>query len=174
MHAFTTTTIDGTETWPVEPGSGTPAASRVLASMNDAIASYIEWKSKTKTSGVGPQDSVRPEAERQDQRGGFTKVFRWPMPADQTPLPTTVEVMGSFTDWRKISLVYDKVTRSWQVALHNLRGNHTHRYVLLVDGKPSFDKTCDGLAVPDGPDETKWQITTPRGPRVMLLFSQTK
>jgi len=89
-------------------------------------------------------------------------------------LPRTVEGVGSFTEWRKISLVYDKVTRTWQVALHNVPGNQTHRYVLLVDGKPTYDKTCDGLTLPEGPDETEWQIATPRGPRVMLLFSQTK
>jgi hypothetical protein len=142
--------------------------------MDDAIASYIESKSRTQTSGAEPTSSLQPEAEPRDQRLGFTKVFRRPVPADQKSLPTTVEVVGSFTDWRKVSLVYDKVTRTWQVALHNVRGNHTHRYILRVDGKPTYDKTCDGLAAPEGPDETKWQIATSRGPRVMLLFSQTK
>ena len=142
--------------------------------MGDAIVSYVESKSRTQTSGLEPTASLQPENGSRDQRTGFTKVFRWPVPTDQTPFPITVEVVGSFTDWRKVSLVYDKVTRTWQVALHNLRGNHTHRYILLVDGKPTYDKTCDGLAAPEGPDEAKWQIATPRGPRVMLLFSQTK
>lgn len=142
--------------------------------MEDAVASYIEWKSKTQTSGVASKAPLQPEAEPLDQRLGFTKTFRWPVPADQAPLPKAVEVAGSFTNWQKVSLAYDKVTRTWQVALNNLTGNHTHRYVLLVDGKPSYDKTCDGLTLPEGPDETRWQIATPRGPRVMLLFSQTK
>ena len=142
--------------------------------MEAAIASYVEWKSRTQTSGAAPKVPLQPEAESHDKRLGFTKMFRWPVPADQQPLPTTVEIVGSFTNWQKLSLVYDKVTRTWQVALHNVPGNQTHRYVLLVDGKPSYDKTCDGLTVPEGPDETKWQIATPRGPRVMLLFSQTK
>ena len=150
------------------------AALTVLMIMDDAIANYVEWKSRTQTSGVAPKVALQPDAESRNQQPGFTKVFRWPVPAEQTPSPITVEVVGSFTNWQKVSLVYDKVTKTWQVALSNLAGNHTHRYVLLVDGKPSYDKTCDGLTVPEGPEETKWHIETPRGPRVMLLFSQTK
>jgi hypothetical protein len=174
LYTFTTARTDTAMAWELRPASGIPAASRLLMIMDNAIASYIEWKSRTQTSGVAPKAKLRPEAEPRDQRLGFTKVFRWPVPAVQTPLPTSVEVVGSFTAWRKVSLVYDKVTRTWQVALHNVPGNQTHRYVLLVDGKPSYDKTCDGLTAPEGPEETKWQIATPRGPRVMLLFSQTK
>ena len=142
--------------------------------MEAAMASDIEWKSRTQTSGLVSKAPLQSEAEPHDKQLGFTKVFRWPVPADQRPLPTTVEVVGSFTNWQKVSLVYDNVTRTWQVALHNVPGNQTHRYVLLVDGKPSYDKTCDGLTLPEGPEETKWHIATPRGPRVMLLFSQTK
>ena len=142
--------------------------------MDAAITSYIEWKTRTQTSGGAAKAALQPQAESRDQLQGFTKVFRWPLPSDQTPLPATVEVVGSFSNWRKISMVYEPITRTWQATLHNIRSNQTHRYVLLVNGKPSYDQTCDGLAVPEGPDETKWQITTPRGPRVMLLFSQTK
>ena len=58
-----------------------------------------------------------------------------------------------------------------QIILNNIEGNRTHRYVILVDGKPSYDKTCDGLATPQTPDEAKCQIATPKGPRVMLLFA---
>jgi len=46
--------------------------------------------------------------------------------------------------------------------------------MLLVDGKPTYDKTCDGLAVPHGPDEERYQMPTDKGPRVMMLFAQTK
>jgi hypothetical protein len=65
-------------------------------------------------------------------------------------------------------------TKTWTATLNDIRNNHTHRYVFLVDGKPSYDSTCDGLVVPDDLEEPKWQIETPRGPRVVLLFSQTK
>ena len=46
--------------------------------------------------------------------------------------------------------------------------------MLLVDGKPTYDKSCDGLAVPHGVDEEKFQLATDKGPRVMMLFAQTK
>ena len=49
-----------------------------------------------------------------------------------------------------------------------------HHYMLLVDGDPTFDKTCDGLAVPRGPEDERYQITTDRGPRVFMLFAMTK
>jgi len=146
--------------------------------MIDGITSYIEWKSRTKTSrpeaGDAPKAPSQLEAGSRDQRLGFSKVFRWPLPAEQKPQPTAVEVVGSFTDWRRVPLAYDKVTRTWQVTLNGIKLNHTHRYVILIDGKPSYDKTCDGLAVPEGPEEAEWQIETPKGPRVMLLFAQTR
>jgi hypothetical protein len=146
--------------------------------MIDSIDSYVEWKSKPKTRPAGGLSALKastpPGAELREQRTGFTKVFRWPIPADQTPQPTTVEVAGSFNGWRKVPLSYDLPTRTWQIALNNIEGNRTHRYVILVDGKPSYDKSCDGLAAPQTPDEAKWQIATPKGPRIMLLFGQTK
>jgi hypothetical protein len=146
--------------------------------MIDSIDSYVEWKSKTKASlpgtTCGPRAPTQAGAEAGEQRTGFTKVFRWPVPAEQTPQPAIVEVVGSFNGWRKVPLSYDSPTRTWQLALTNIEGNRTHRYVILVDGKPSYDKTCDGLTTPQTPDETKWGIPTPRGSRIMLLFGQTK
>ena len=146
--------------------------------MIDALTSFIEDKHGTKArtpgSRITPMVPVFPEAGKREQRSGFTKVFRWPVPAGQTPQPATVEVAGSFSEWRKVPLSYDPPTRTWQVILDNIEGNRTHRYVILVDGKPSYDKTCDGLTTPQTVDEAKWPIATPKGPRVMLLFSQTK
>ena len=121
-----------------------------------------------------PEIPYRPGAETRVQRTGFTKVFRWQIPEGQTPEPRRVEVAGSFSGWRKVPLSYDPPTRTWQIILNNIEGNRTHRYVILVDGKPTYDKTCDGLTTPQTPEETKWQIATPKGSRVMLLFSQTK
>ena len=146
--------------------------------MIDAITNFIESKNSLRTrppeARIIPTARLRSEAEKREQRTGFTKVFRWPVPADQTPQPTTVEVAGSFNGWRKVPLSYDSPTRTWQIALNNIEGNRTHRYVILMDGKPSYDKTCDGLAAPQTPDEAKWPIATPKGPRIMLLFGQTK
>jgi hypothetical protein len=145
--------------------------------MIDAITNFIECKRRTKTrTSAARITSAVPAlpAGKREQRTGFTKVFRWPVLADQTPKPTTVEVAGSFSGWRKVPLSYDPPTRTWQIALNNIEGNRTHRYVMLVDGKPSYDKTCDGLTTPQTPEEAKWQIPTPKGSRVMLLFGQTK
>jgi hypothetical protein len=146
--------------------------------MIDAIINFIESKDRPRTrppvARITPIVPAYPEVRKAEQRTGFTKVFRWPVPADQTPQPTTVEVAGSFNGWRKVPLSYDPPSRTWQIILNNIEGNRTHRYVILVDGKPSYDRTCDGLATPQTPDEAKWQIATPKGPRIMLLFGQTK
>jgi len=146
--------------------------------MFDAIAHFIETKSRTRTSppevAVARKAPPQTKPETRDQQYVFTKVFRWPVPADQTPQPTKVEVVGSFSDWQRVPLAYDKPTNTWLVTLNNLKNNHTHRYVILVNDKPTYDKTCDGLTVPESPAEAKWQIETPRGPRVLLLFAQTR
>ena len=144
--------------------------------MIEAITDFFERKSKTKTrpAMVRLAPARRPEPESRGQQFGFTKVFRWPVPAEQTPKPTTVEVVGSFSEWRKLPLSYDAPTKTWQLIQRDIPGNHTHRYVMLVDEKPSIDQSCDGFAFPQGPVEEQWQIATPRGPRVMLMFSQTK
>lgn len=145
--------------------------------MINGITNFIERKCTTMTRPPGarivPSLPRRPEADKHEQRTGFTKAFRWLVPSDQKHQPTTVEVIGSFSGWRKIPLNYNPSSRTWQVILNDIEGNRTHRYVILVDGKPSYDKTCDGLAAPT-PDEAEWGIATPRGPRVLLLFSQTK
>ena len=146
--------------------------------MIDGIINFIERKSERKTRPVeaviAPKARPRPEPEKHEQAFGFTKVFRWPVPAGQTPSPATVEVAGTFSEWRKLPLIYDRPSKSWQLIQRDIPGNHTHRYVFLVDGKPAYDKTCDGLAAPESPKEAQWQIDTPKGPRVMLLFSQTR
>ena len=138
----------------------------------------IESKRATTTkasyAGASPTIPRDPESGSHEHHAGFSKVFRWPVPADQVPKPTTVEVLGSFNGWRKLPLSYDPPTRTWQITVNHIEGNRTHRYVCLVDGKPSYDKTCDGLVDPRTAEEAKWAIATPRGLRLMLLFSQTK
>ena len=104
----------------------------------------------------------------------YTKVFRWRLPDGQTQAPATVEVVGAFTHWQKVPLHRDGAQDAWHVTLHNLQCGRMYHYMLLVDGQPVRDKHCDGLAVPHGPQEVQYQLMTDRGPRVMMLFAQTK
>lgn len=127
----------------------------------------------------GPLIPERPSAavsadNGNERRQTFSKVFRWRLPDGQMKDPQTVEVVGSFTHWQRVPLVRDGVLDAWHVTLHHIQGNRTHHYMLLVDGKPTYDKTCDGLAVPRGSDEERFQVMTDRGPRVLMLFAQTK
>lgn len=115
--------------------------------------------------GRGPGGGAKPV---------YSKVFRWTKPADLPEQPQTVEVVGTMTDWRRIPLVLDPKTHSWAATLQNIPGNKTHHYMLLLDGKPAQDRNCDGLAMPQGSQEELYAITTPRGPRVFMLFAQTK
>lgn len=109
-----------------------------------------------------------------DNKQVFSKVFRWRLPDGQTAEPVKVEIVGSFTHWQKVELHRDGKLDAWHVTLHHIPGNRTHHYMLLVDGHPTFDKTCDGLAVPHGFQEEQFQLATDRGPRVLMLFAQTK
>ena len=106
----------------------------------------------------------------------FSKIFRWQPSDPQPPTPASVELAGSFTDWQVEAMKRDDVTNSWQLTLHGIPGNRTHRYryMLLVNGEPAQDKNCDGLAVPEDFEEQQYQLMTARGPRVFLLFAQTK
>ena len=110
----------------------------------------------------------------QENKQVFSKVFRWRLPDGQTAEPATVEIIGSFTHWQKVPLTRDGKLDAWHVSMHHIPGNKTHHYMLLVDGKPTLDKACDGLAVPHGFQEEQWQLQTERGPRVLMLFAQTK
>jgi hypothetical protein len=104
----------------------------------------------------------------------FSKIFRWQSDNPGGPLPVKVEIVGTFNGWQKTPLRYDRASGVWQVALDNIPGNRTHNYMLLVNGRPTADKNSDGLAVPRTEEEKQYQLTTPRGPRVFMLFSQTK
>jgi hypothetical protein len=112
--------------------------------------------------------------EPAERRQTFSKVFRWRLPDGHTKEPATVEVVGSFNHWQKVALTRDGVLDAWHVTLHHIQGNKTHHYMILVDGQPVYDKNSDGLAVPHGPIEERYQIMTDRGARVFMLFAQTK
>ncbi len=110
----------------------------------------------------------------QENKQVFSKVFRWRLPDGVTEEPKTVEIVGSFSHWRKVELHRDGKLDAWHVTMHHIPGGKTHHYMLLVDGQPAYDKTCDGLAVPHGFQEEQFQLQTDRGPRVLMLFAQTK
>jgi hypothetical protein len=109
-----------------------------------------------------------------DQKACFSKVFRWHLPDGQTEAPATVEIVGTFTQWEKVPFQRDSGAGAWHLTLNTIPAHKTHHYMLLVDGKPVQDKNSDGMAVPKGPDEERFQLMTLRGPRVFMLFAQTK
>ena len=111
---------------------------------------------------------------KSDRPQTFTKIFRWQSPAGQRQEPITVEVVGTFTKGKKVPLVFDAAQKSWQVTLSDIPCNRSHRYMLLVDGKPARDEHCDGLAPPGNAREAQYALKTERGPRVLMLFAQTK
>jgi len=124
-----------------------------------------------------PETSSTPSASGRsptDRKITFSKIFRWRLPGGQTQEPARVEVVGSFTHWQRVALTRDGKLDSWHVALHHIEGNRTHHYMLLVDGHPAHDRDCDGYAVPHGPQEERYQISTDKGPRVFMLFAQTR
>lgn len=145
--------------------------------MFQTLGNIFGRKAPTKGGPVMPEPFPEGQPTRRDSghRGlTFSKVFRWRLPDGQTEEPKTVEVVGSFSHWQRVPLMRDSVLDAWHVTLHHLVGNRTHHYMLLVDGKPTYDKNCDGLAVPHGVDEERYQLATDKGPRVMMLFAQTK
>ena len=110
----------------------------------------------------------------QENKPVFSKVFRWRLPDGVTVEPQKVELVGSMTHWQRVEMHRDGKLDAWHTTLHHIPGNRTHHYVLLVDGHPTYDKTCDGLAVPHGFQEEQYQMATDKGPRVLMLFAQTK
>jgi hypothetical protein len=117
---------------------------------------------------------ARPAAGRSDRVQTYSTVFRYRLPDGHTEGPRTVEVVGSFTHWKPLALDHDSVLNGWHLTVHHIIGNKTHHYVMLVDGKPIYDKMCDGLAVPHGMQEERYALPTDKGPRVLMLFAQTK
>jgi len=119
-------------------------------------------------------NSIRTPAKAGIRQATFSKIFRWSPPQPGAPLPASVELAGSFTNWERIAFDYDETSAVWQLTLHDIPGNKTHNYMLLVDGQPTQDKNADGLAIPQTPPEKQHQLMTPRGPRIFMLASQTK
>jgi len=104
----------------------------------------------------------------------YSKVFRWRLPDGQTEEPRTIEIIGSFNHWQRVPLQRDGKLDSWHATVHHIPGNRTHHYMLLINGKPAYDRNCDGLAVPHGAQEESFAFQTARGPRVFMIFAQTR
>jgi hypothetical protein len=142
--------------------------------MFSGLSNLLGRKAPQKGAPLVPETSNAIRRQNDPEKHSFSKVFRWRLPAGITEPPTSVQIVGSFTRWQKVDLMRDGVVDAWHATIHHIPGNRTHHYMLLVDGKPTLDKTCDGLAVPHGTDEEQFQLTTERGPRVLMLFSHTK
>jgi hypothetical protein len=117
--------------------------------------------------------SSAPSRRREDPRDIYSRVFRF-RPTAGAEMPDSVEIVGSFTGWRTVALTHNPVENTWSVTIEGIPGKKTHHYMLLVNGKPVHDPACDGLAEPVGFDEEQFALTTERGPRVLILFAQTK
>jgi hypothetical protein len=121
-----------------------------------------------------PASTSGSSGARNDRVQTYTRVFRYRLPDGQTSEPKQVEVVGSFTHWQPVVMQRDSALDAWHVTIHHIVGNRTHHYMLLVDGQPVHDKTCDGFAVPHGANEERYQIATDKGPRVLMLFAQAR
>lgn len=122
------------------------------------------------TPGASSPVTARP----MDRKPTYSKVFRWTLPTGETEEPRSVEVVGSFTDWQRVPLLKDPKVKTWHATVQNIPGNKTHHYMLLVNGQPTVDKGCDGYALPQGDHEERYALQTARGPRLFMLFAQTK
>jgi len=109
-----------------------------------------------------------------ERKHSYTRIFRYRLPDGQTEEPQSVEVVGSFSRWQPVVLHRDGKQDSWHAPVHHIPGNKTHHYMLLINGKPAYDKLCDGLATPHGFEEEQFQLATEKVPRVLMLFAQTK
>ncbi|MGO8766481.1 MAG: glycogen-binding domain-containing protein [Limisphaerales bacterium] len=108
-----------------------------------------------------------------ERKPTYSKIFRWSLPPEQTAAPSAVEIAGTFSNWKKLPMNRD-VSGAWLLAVPHIPGHRTHHYMFFADGKPVQDPQSDGLAAPHGPEEEQFAIATPRGPRVFMLFAQTK
>lgn len=144
--------------------------------MFQALGNLLRRNTPPKGGPLMRETASRPGGSRGpgDNKQVFSKVFRWRLPDGQMSEPEKVEIVGSFTHWQKVPLGRDSKVDAWHVTLHHIPGGKTHHYMLLVDGKPIMDRTCDGLAVPHGFQEEQYALNTDKGPRVLMLFAQTK
>lgn len=124
--------------------------------------------------GSPKSNPVPQPARSQDRQQTYSKVFRWKLPQGHAQPPNSVEVVGSFTFWRRVALQRDPITNDWHATIDGIPGNKTHHYMILADGQPVHDRNSDGMVIPSGAEEERYQLITERGPRVFMLFAQAK
>jgi hypothetical protein len=139
--------------------------------MPNSSGNFFKVKSALRPASQGNARGHAPKLAAPQQT--YPKTFRWPLPPGQTEVPEKVEVAGTFAGWQKYEMVRD-ISGVWQLTFENIPGHRTHHYMFFADGKPVEDKQCDGLAEPQDPQEAEYALATPRGPRVFMLFAQTK
>ena len=145
----------------------------MFGSINKLFGTKPQHKSSPMMAEPAPE--IAPQSRGPSSNGlTFSKVFRWRLPDGQTTEPGSVEIVGSLNHWQPVAMTRDSVLDAWHVTLHHIPGGRTHHYMFLVDGQPAYDKNCDGLVAPHGPQEERYALTTPRGPRVFMLFAQAK
>lgn len=129
-----------------------------------------------KVASVISEPSVQSSfsSRSQSRQQTYSKVFRWRLPAGQAEAPELVQIVGSFTQWQKVELLRDRLSDTWQATVHQIVGNKTHHYMILVNNQPVNDPHADGFAAPEGEQEEQYQLMTPRGARVFMLFAQAK
>jgi len=147
--------------------------------MLSAIGSLLGRKAVKPSALVSvplqPRASVSTSSRRrEDPRDVYTRVFRWKLSDALSEKPASVEIVGSFTRWQTVTLTHDPIQNAWTVTINGIPGKKTHHYMLLVNGQPYRDPACDGLAEPVGFDEEQFALPTEKGPRVLMLFAQTK
>jgi hypothetical protein len=123
---------------------------------------------------VVPANMAAMNRRADDRKPTYSKVFRFTVADAQGKTPHTVEIVGSFTHWRPVTLPRLSAHGNWQANIEEIEGNKTHHYMLLLDGKPAPYPHSDGYAKPEGPNEERYALETARGPRVYMLFAQTK
>jgi hypothetical protein len=158
-------------------GGVSPIVPQLNTNMIGAINNFLGRKPAHKSGPVMrevPAGASNYSRAHTGQGQTYSKVFRWRLPDGTTAEPKSVEVVGSFNHWQRVPLQRDGKLDSWHVTVHHIPGNRTHHYMVLIDGKPSNCRNCDGYAVPHGMQEETYSIQTPRGPRVFMMFAQTK
>ena len=142
--------------------------------MSEKFGNYFLKQTPVNGGFTPPAGRAPLRMNRPERRPVFAKVFSWRLPDGETYRHQTVEVAGTFNQWKKVPLSQNGDPQAWQVILNDIPAHRTHHYMILVDGLPVYDENNDGLAVPTGPDEARFQLMTDRGPRVFMLFAQSK
>jgi hypothetical protein len=146
--------------------------------MFQSVTSFFTKSSASNKPAPVREQTSRPAAGGRRGPGSdkqtYSRVFRWKLPEGETKVPQSVEIVGSFTHWKRVPLERDPRQSAWQGTINNIPGGRTHHYMLLLDGKPTFDKACDGYAIPHGEHELFYQLQTEKGGRVLMLFAQAK